>query len=1274
MKYLYGIAALVALIVIAAFVVPLFMDWGSYRPEISKRVEALTGRKLAIDGDISVALLPSPTLRIEDVRLANLPGASVPDMARLKALELHVALGPLLSGEIQVTSLSLVDPVIQLEQMRDGSNNWTFTPPAEPADASSTGEQARAAGDAGDDDGAGVQLDSLEIKNGTIVYLDGASGRTEHLHKLDAELSARSLEGPFRGNGSFEARDLPVEFRLATGALSSAGVLSATIELEVGEKLVSVHYEGTLARETATTAAAAAGSVKFTGENLLAVLSAAKFETDEKLHRLFTKPFSIKADVSGAATAMQVKDLQIRLGDTLASGEMALEFGDQTLVDAVFQVNRIDLDTIIKVTSPTEAEPKPGQRPDEASSGAIEAVRSVASEVANEEDLVALVPEGVAGSLSVSIDAVKYRDGVVRQARAQLGVDEGVVTIEQASALLPGGADVVVFGQVSPEIGGAVFDGRVEMGADDLRALANWLSLDLSGVPADRLRRFSATAAVKGNVRRLKADDIDMRVDSTRLTGSAGYEREPKASIVATLAIDQLNADAYLGVKPGTPTPVSEPAAAGEAATSESPDRAEPAAVSQSLAVGEWVNTELKLSVGNLVYQGVRITDLVIDGSLFDGLLTLHQLDAADAAGAQFAAHGTLRDLQSVPAFDFTFDAEADSLSRVTQALALDTDLRQESLGRVSLKGTLAGTASDLRVNIDLDTGPADAKVVGTIVEVFTSPRFNLGLRLRTDDTANLLRIAGMQPSAMMRRVGALSVDGGFEGDLSRVTVNLGAEALGATLQMAGAITDPRGALGYDLNLALSHPSYAAFSSKLTGKTRQGGDTVGPIRMTGHLIGDGNAADLSNLVVAMGETAARGALFARLDGPKPVVKADLRANYVDADLLFGGAATAARPQGAEDAGGGRASGTATAGTRGANDAAAPSGQWSRVPIDLSALQSVDADVTLGADSLRASGYQFDRAELNLSVIDGVLKIHSLRGLIFGGTLEAEGEIADAAIPQAKISFLLRDADIAPAIRQAAGVEVVTGQATIDGRFTTRGATEYDIVSGLNGDATISARDGTVEGVNLEQISQQLGSLNGAASFLALANASFSGGTTRLHSLDGTIQVRNGLAETRDTRLVADRGEGTVQGQIDLPGWRMDLTAQFRLTDHPKAPPIGVHLTGPVDAPRQEILAKEMQAFLFQRAAGELLDKTVIPKIKLREGASAEPGTAADLLLRGLLGDPDKADSEPASDGAPPLAPQNGTTATREPAPQQPAKQQKPEPEQLIRGLLDSLTN
>lgn len=97
-KVLIGAIAVVVLLLAAALLAPGFIDWNRYKDRIQAEAEAATGRKLTIAGDIRLSLLPFPQLRVQDVRFANAPGAAVPEMASLKALEVDVAFGPLLSG------------------------------------------------------------------------------------------------------------------------------------------------------------------------------------------------------------------------------------------------------------------------------------------------------------------------------------------------------------------------------------------------------------------------------------------------------------------------------------------------------------------------------------------------------------------------------------------------------------------------------------------------------------------------------------------------------------------------------------------------------------------------------------------------------------------------------------------------------------------------------------------------------------------------------------------------------------------------------------------------------------------------------------------------------------------------------------------------------------------------------------------------------------------------------------------------------------------------
>src|SRR5215468_2292595 len=128
-KLLIGVGVIVLVLVVAVAVGPRLVDWNAYKPRVAAAVRDATGRDLAIDGDVSLSLLPSPTLSVEGVRFANLPGGSSPDMARLRSLDVRVALMPLLGGRIQVTRVTLVDPVILLERLPDGRANWQFTRP-----------------------------------------------------------------------------------------------------------------------------------------------------------------------------------------------------------------------------------------------------------------------------------------------------------------------------------------------------------------------------------------------------------------------------------------------------------------------------------------------------------------------------------------------------------------------------------------------------------------------------------------------------------------------------------------------------------------------------------------------------------------------------------------------------------------------------------------------------------------------------------------------------------------------------------------------------------------------------------------------------------------------------------------------------------------------------------------------------------------------------------------------------------------------------------------
>ena len=125
-KLLIGAATLAIIFLATVLILPTFINWNQYREEIASQARNALGRELNIKGDIKLTILPSPALAINGIHLANVEGTSTADMLTLKSLEVNVALIPLLGQNIQITSVRLVEPVVNMEILEDGTNNLAF--------------------------------------------------------------------------------------------------------------------------------------------------------------------------------------------------------------------------------------------------------------------------------------------------------------------------------------------------------------------------------------------------------------------------------------------------------------------------------------------------------------------------------------------------------------------------------------------------------------------------------------------------------------------------------------------------------------------------------------------------------------------------------------------------------------------------------------------------------------------------------------------------------------------------------------------------------------------------------------------------------------------------------------------------------------------------------------------------------------------------------------------------------------------------------------------
>ena len=892
-----------------------------------------------------------------------------------------------------------------------------------------------------------------------------------------------------------------------------------------------------------------------------------------------------------SSEAVAADELQVRLGESQATGALSWRGGNAAQLDADIDLNRIDLDRFL----PTEEAGDTGQPGDEAVLVPLQTISDNVRQV---------IPADVAATIDLKIGTLTWREGVIRQARTRLVLDDGVVTLQPASALLPGGADVRFAGRLTQGGDRPWLQGVVEIAADDLRAILSWLSVDVGDVPADRLRRLNASADLSAIGNRLSTTNLDIRIDTTRIAGNAAIAADERPRVTAALAVNTVNVDAYL------------PPAGETGAGSEETARPAPETASEDAWAGlADIDADVALKMDALIYDGIHVAGLELDAAHDDGNLTLRRAQVADIAGCQrLGKRHRARTVWSAPTVDLAVESTADSLEGVIAFLDIDPEIRTQAFGKFALQGFLRGGEDALSLDFTLAAGTAEASLHGTVNDPLGTPTGALALSLRASDAAALARAAGLTPPVSCRA--------------------------------AGRVVHRR--------RNRRHPRLGCGQSECRGRRRHGDGL-----RQGH--GDADLAQVTastsiSLIPAarlwsrpwsekrrQAPLLALSASSARFQGigwwptspasTPPSAKARWLAIFssVWTRIHRRSAQTCARALlDLAWIGGGVAAADGNAGT-GIEVTELYSDRWSDEPIDLALLDRLSGTLTLAAEALVLGPYRIEQADVDIAAGEGTLTLRSLGGAALrrraAGRRQprrSAGAGRTSGGPAQRREHRRHSAGDSRrpcGLRQGHDRRVLhpaRANGARDGRESRRPCRHHLRRGRRRGCGR--ARDQPPDRRALRG-----DALDDIVSFVDRAEQSLSSGQTAIHSLDGIVRVQNGQARIDGFEIVTDGGVGTINGTADLPAWQLDLTALFRLAEHAEAPPVGVHLEGPIDRPERRYLIEEMQAHLVKLGLLSLAGSTDAPKITLRKGAKAEPGTEMDTLLRNVLGDPDEAE-------------------------------------------------
>lgn len=189
----------------------------NFKPAISREVYKITGRDVAINGDIHWSIFPTPGLQVSDVSLKNAPAFANEPFAQIGEMAISIKLTPLLHGKIETNTLTISHLTLNLTKNIQGTTNWqdllpsrpahtsdsvftiTATTPANlPAQASASSENAPV------NDSLKIRINGITIKDSVIHWNNQQSHQQANINIANLETSAVNVVNePFKVWGSF---------------------------------------------------------------------------------------------------------------------------------------------------------------------------------------------------------------------------------------------------------------------------------------------------------------------------------------------------------------------------------------------------------------------------------------------------------------------------------------------------------------------------------------------------------------------------------------------------------------------------------------------------------------------------------------------------------------------------------------------------------------------------------------------------------------------------------------------------------------------------------------------------------------------------------------------------------------------------------------------------------------------------------------------------------------------------------------------------------------
>ena len=333
----------------------------------------------------------------------------------------------------------------------------------------------------------------------------------------------------------------------------------------------------------------------------------------------------------------------------------------------------------------------------------------------------------------------------------------------------------------------------------------------------------------------------------------------------------------------------------------------------------------------------------------------------------------------------------------------------------------------------------------------------------------------------------------------------------------------------------------------------------GPMSLTGTVKTNGNVTSLTGANFGLDGATATGNVTVTTGGVRPYVQANLKISELDLNKYMTGAtsvgakAEAAVPQAAP----------APAKSAVKPDAGAPDGGdkieellkapaakvygyeqragWSSVPFNMALLGVADTDAKLQVGRLIFNDIKVGQTSLTVGLKNRVMKTTFDDVQLYDGhgkgflNVDATGNTANIGA-----NFALDGLSALPFMTDAADMKWLSGKAKIGLQLASNGASQLQLIEGLNGKADLKFADGAIVGFNVP------GAIRGISQGKLSGLKNSPAEKTDFSELSASFNVVNGVAQNQDLALVSPLLRVTGAGAVQLPGRTVDYTVKPKI--------------------------------------------------------------------------------------------------------------------------------